>query len=248
MNLSFAGCGFLGVYHLGVAAGLSKSAPRFLKSIEAFAGASAGSLIAAALATSVPLEQCSHFVQDLAKEARKKPLGPINPEFDLIGYLRGGLEKFLPHDGHEMATGRLYVSVTRLKDNRNVLLSQYDSREFLIETLLASCFIPIYAGLKFPQFDGQKWYDGGFTDNLPRPPHGKTILVSPFSGDSDICPEDSSRVMAEFKWRNMSVSLNKDNAMRTQHILYPPNQQAFDKLYQAGYKDAVNYVTTKGLS
>jgi len=50
MNLSFAGCGFLAVYHLGVAKALMMHGRKFLMNVQRFAGASAGSLVAAALA------------------------------------------------------------------------------------------------------------------------------------------------------------------------------------------------------
>lgn len=47
MNLSFAGCGFLGIYHVGVSACLRKYAPDLL--VDRIAGASAGALAAACL-------------------------------------------------------------------------------------------------------------------------------------------------------------------------------------------------------
>lgn len=133
MNLSFAGCGFLGVYHLGVAACLSSHAPQFLKNVTAFAGASAGSLVAAVLATSAPLNKCSDHVIELTNEARKHPLGPFNPQFDLVGSLRKGLELHLPSNSHRVASGRLHISVTSLKDRKNVIISEFESKEDLIQ-------------------------------------------------------------------------------------------------------------------
>ena len=51
LNLSFCGCGFLGMYHLGVASCLVKHGPGFLASVDRVAGASAGALVAALLVT-----------------------------------------------------------------------------------------------------------------------------------------------------------------------------------------------------
>lgn len=133
MNLSFAGCGFLGVYHLGVATCLTSHAPQFLKNVTAFAGASAGSLVAAVLATSAPLDKCSDYVIELTHEARRHPLGPFNPQFDLVGSLRKGLELCLPSNSHRIASGRLFISVTSLKDRKNAILSEFDSKEDLIQ-------------------------------------------------------------------------------------------------------------------
>lgn len=53
MNLSFAGCGFLGIYHVGVAAGFRKYAPRIL--LNKISGASAGALAACSLILELPM-------------------------------------------------------------------------------------------------------------------------------------------------------------------------------------------------
>ena len=53
MNLSFSGCGFLGIYHVGVASCLREYAPHLVH--EKIAGASAGSLAACALLTGCSL-------------------------------------------------------------------------------------------------------------------------------------------------------------------------------------------------
>lgn len=51
MNLSFCGCGFLGIYHLGVAACLKQLSPTLLSNVSKIAGASAGALVASVLVT-----------------------------------------------------------------------------------------------------------------------------------------------------------------------------------------------------
>ena len=53
MNLSFSGCGFLGIYHVGVASCLREYAPHLVH--EKIAGASAGALAACALLTGCSL-------------------------------------------------------------------------------------------------------------------------------------------------------------------------------------------------
>ena len=49
VNLSFAGCGFLGIYHVGVASCLREYAPQLIA--RKVGGASAGALVAAAMLT-----------------------------------------------------------------------------------------------------------------------------------------------------------------------------------------------------
>ncbi|XP_044172026.1 patatin-like phospholipase domain-containing protein 4 isoform X2 [Acropora millepora] len=248
MNLSFAGCGFLAFYHLGVATCLSSHAPKFLKSVTAFAGASAGSLVATMLATSLPLNKCTDFVHELTEEARSHPLGPFNPQFDIVRSLQKGLELHLPSDSHKIASGRLYVSVTSLKERKNVIISEFESKEELIQVLLASCYIPFYAGLKFPQFKGQPWFDGGFSDNMPAPPKGSTVRVSPFSGEHEICPRDKSRALTLMRWGNWNVHVNRENLRRSLNILYPPATQLRDKMFDNGFNDALHYIKTSGIN
>lgn len=48
-NISFAGCGFLGVYHIGVASCLQEHAPFLVANARKVYGASAGALTATAL-------------------------------------------------------------------------------------------------------------------------------------------------------------------------------------------------------
>ncbi|KAJ8982978.1 hypothetical protein NQ317_001418 [Molorchus minor] len=54
MNLSFAGCGFLGIYHVGVACCFRKYAPHLL--LNKISGASAGALAACCLICDLPIE------------------------------------------------------------------------------------------------------------------------------------------------------------------------------------------------
>ena len=56
VNLAFAGCGFLGLYHTGVVAALRTNGSRFLEKVDRYSGASAGSLHALMLACNIPLE------------------------------------------------------------------------------------------------------------------------------------------------------------------------------------------------
>lgn len=53
MNLSFAGCGFLGIYHVGVACCFRKYAPHLL--LNKISGASAGTIAACCLLLDLPI-------------------------------------------------------------------------------------------------------------------------------------------------------------------------------------------------
>ncbi|XP_072340622.1 patatin-like phospholipase domain containing 3 isoform X4 [Scyliorhinus torazame] len=153
-NISFAGCGFLGVYHVGVASSFQEHAPYLIRDATRIYGASAGALTAAAVVCGVPLDNCCADVMKVAKEARKRNLGPLHPSFNLVKIIRNGLFRNLPENAHQLATGRLCISLTRVPDGENVLVSEFNSKEELIQALICSAFVPIYCGLIPPSFRG----------------------------------------------------------------------------------------------
>ncbi|KAM8896512.1 patatin-like phospholipase domain-containing protein 4 isoform 2-T2 [Lycaon pictus] len=195
INLSFAACGFLGIYHLGAASALCRHGKKLLKDVKAFAGASAGSLVASVLLTAPEkLEECNEFTYKFAEEIRRQSFGAVTPGYDFMARLRSGMESILPPNAHELAHNRLHVSITNTKTRENDLVSSFSSREDLIKVLLASSFVPIYAGLKPVEYQGQKWVDGGLTNSLPILPVGRTVTISPFSGRLDISPQDKGQL------------------------------------------------------
>ncbi|XP_075284242.1 patatin-like phospholipase domain-containing protein 4 isoform X3 [Opisthocomus hoazin] len=243
INLSFAACGFLGIYHLGAAAAFYKHGKKLLKVVKAFAGASAGSLAATVL-LAVPenVEKCKQFAYGFAEEVRKLDFGAVTPGYDFMKTLREGIESVLPSDAHEIAENRLYVSVTNTKNGENRLVSSFASREDLIKVLLASSFVPVYAGIKPVEYKGEKWVDGGLTNGLPILPVGRTVTISPFSGRLDICPQDKGRVDLYVKFAKQDIMLSLANLVRLNQALFPPNQEKMESLYQNGFDDAVQFL------
>jgi len=69
----------------------------------------------------------------VSKEARKRFLGPLHPSFNLVKIIRMCLSKTVPENGHEVAAGRLGISLTRVSDGENVILSDFNSKEELIQ-------------------------------------------------------------------------------------------------------------------
>lgn len=95
--------------------------------------------------------------------------------------IRGCLLKTLPADCHEHASGRLGISLTRVSDGKNVIISHFSSKEELIQVgpgrnalgvlygseapayrplcpcpqaNVCSTFIPVYCGLIPPSLQG----------------------------------------------------------------------------------------------
>ena len=57
----------------------------------------------------------------------------MHPSFNLMKIIRGMLDRTLPDDAHHRATGRLGISLTRVSDGENVLVSQFNSKEELVQ-------------------------------------------------------------------------------------------------------------------
>lgn len=244
MNLSFAGCGFLGIYHVGAAACLRKYAPEL--PIDFIAGASAGSMAASCLLSNANLGVIRDCIIRSASEARSRTLGPFCPFFDIQKELRNGLTQVLPANAHELVSGRLFVSVTRISDSKNILLSQFGTRDELVQALLCSSFIPMFSGLRPMSFRGVRYIDGGFSDNLPVHDHA-TVTVSPFSGEADICPKDSSSGFLSFSVTNTNFQLSRRNIQRFVHALFPPSPETLQKMCQQGFNDTLDFLQRNNL-
>jgi len=248
-NISFAGCGFIGIYHVGVSACLKTYAPHLLEN--KILGSSAGAMAAVALVCNLPMEDMARNVVQLANNASEKMLGPFSPSFDLHGTLKGGWELLLPDDIAEKASGRLHISMTKLSDRSNLLVSQFISKSDLLDALLASSFVPMMSGWFPPRFRGDLVIDGGYSDNLPVLGE-RTITVSPFAGDASICPIDESQIGSVLNLRlpqgsGASANISKDNLIKMGKAVVPPNTEGLQRLCSQGYEDAMRYLKTLDL-
>jgi len=77
--------------------------------------------------------ECTTFTLNLALQARSRALGPLSPSFELVKNLRQALDKFLPDNAHEIASGRLHISLTRVSDKRNILVSEFSDKNDLMD-------------------------------------------------------------------------------------------------------------------
>lgn len=137
MRFSFSGCGFLGVYHLGVVTCLRSRAPQLLPHIESVGGASAGALAAVFLVSpQTDVNAAVDYVLNVSERVRCHYLGPFDPRFDVLGELEKALDSLLPDDIHTSASGRLRVSLSFLTERKrlvNGIVSQFSSKHDLIE-------------------------------------------------------------------------------------------------------------------
>ncbi|XP_033181926.1 patatin-like phospholipase domain-containing protein 2 isoform X2 [Anabas testudineus] len=246
-NISFAGCGFRSIYYLGALSCILERVPRLVHGVSKIGGASSGCLVAAALAVGIPIEQFCVDVLNTAKEARKHTLGVFHPTFSLLQTVRDSLLEKLPEDAHVRASGKLCVSLTRLTDGKNVLVSEFESREELIQVLMCSCFFPVYCGFIPPSYRGVRYMDGALSNNMPLFEQRNTITVAPFSGESDICPREGTFNFFEAHYGNVSIQVNTGNVHRVCTSFLPTKPETLAEICHNGYMDALRFLKDRDL-
>uniref|UniRef100_A0A8C1GFS7 PNPLA domain-containing protein n=1 Tax=Cyprinus carpio TaxID=7962 RepID=A0A8C1GFS7_CYPCA len=127
LSVSFGGSGFLATYQLGAAQSLLDNAAWILQGAPRVYGASAGSLVAAA-------QFCKQLKKKkpFARFTKQHPLGLLSPAVDIFQWLEVTLRRCLPDNAHTLASGRLHISMTRISDAKNVIVSEFNSSDELI--------------------------------------------------------------------------------------------------------------------
>ncbi|TRY83442.1 hypothetical protein DNTS_016197 [Danionella cerebrum] len=239
-NISFAGCGFLMAYYCGVYCSLYQRAQFLFKGATKICGASSGALMGAVLACQISPVKCCENLLEMSREARKGIFGAVHPSFNLLKTVRNFLTQELPDDAHLLASGRLFVSLTRVSDGKNVLVSEFSSKEDLIQALICSCFYPLYCGVIPPSYHGIRYIDGALSDNMPFSNLRNTITISPFSGESDIRPYRNPFYFHEIYYNNVSIDINFMNAHRVVIAFFPPEPEVCGVDYSDAVESAVD--------
>ncbi|NWH21145.1 PLPL1 protein, partial [Grus americana] len=211
-SILFRGCSFLLAYEAGVVAALQELSPDILKSASKIYGASSGSVVA-----TVALCECDigkgyalSFILCLKRSNVWK--------FWILRVLKNILNKHLPENAHQLVSGKLHIILTRLHDWRSVLVSEFASKEDLIQALVCSCFVPLYFGLLPPMYRGVRYIDGELGMWRANFVSRTTITVSAFAGEYDICPKDGPAAFFTFQLSDCILQISKRNIRRLQYI------------------------------
>nr|KAF6492804.1 patatin like phospholipase domain containing 4 [Molossus molossus] len=235
INLSFSACGFLGIYHLGAASALCRHGQKLLKDVQAFAGASAGSLVASVLLTApekLEVLCASSFVPIYAGlravEYRGQPSSPLG---------------FPTAPSGVRAQPRVHAPPHTLLHRDQALLCAYRWKIFWMGDRKEE---PVPFETTWRDLEGitlsEKWVDGGLTDSLPILPGGRTVTVSPFTGRLDISPQDDGRLGSYVRVANQDVLVSPGNLVRLSHALFPPSRREMESLHQRGFEDALRFL------
>ena len=156
LAFGFSAGGLLFPYYVGMVERLQEL--QVIDDATPLAGASAGSLIAVTAKTGVSMSMIRDATIGLAKDCRDN-----GTRFRLRAVLEGVLREVLPADITDRVNGRSHLAVTRVFPGLYPeLVSQFSSREDVIQTMLTSCHIPWYFdGKGTTVYRGAPHTDGG---------------------------------------------------------------------------------------
>jgi len=141
LSIAFNGAFFAWPYQAGVAAFVQDRG--LLDARSRIYGTSSGAVVAVMLACGVDIARVG---LDAGMEANSRAVGNRrHPFFRPANVLRTYFTIFgsaLPDDAHRVATDRLFIRVTRVPRLERILVSQFGSRQGLLDALGASIAIP----------------------------------------------------------------------------------------------------------
>ncbi|NXP50322.1 PLPL1 protein, partial [Heliornis fulica] len=213
-SILLRGCSFLLPYEAGVLDALRDVSPDMLNSASKIYGASSGSIVAT-------LALCGCGIDVL----KRSFVTDMNTSFwayfsggKLLQILKNFLNKCLPSNAHQLVSGKLHIILTRVYDWRSVVVSEFVSRDDLIQALVCSCFIPVYFGILPPVHHGVRYVDGELGMWRANFVSRTTITVSAFAGEYDICPKDSPAAFFTFQVSDCILQISKRNICRFLYI------------------------------
>ncbi|KAM7317439.1 hypothetical protein ACRRTK_023741 [Alexandromys fortis] len=225
-SLSFAGAGFLGLYHVGATQCLRQRAPCILQGARRFYGSSSGALNALSIVCGKSADFCCSSLLSMVKQVERLSLGIFHPAYGPIEHIRKQLQDTLPENCHILASQRLGISITRWYDGQNFIVTHFATRDELI----------------------QRYIDGALSNNLPFSDSPTTITVSPFHGTVDICPQSHSGSLYELTAFNASFQISTMNFFQGFISLFPPKPEIVADYCRQGYLDALRFLERRGLT
>lgn len=231
-HLSFCGAGYLGCYHVGVSLVFKEFAPHI--AARSTVGASSGALVAMLHVIDMPIASVIERFTEMAVYCRSLVLGSVSARFAVIQEIRRDLQAVVPVDAHRRANGRLFVSVTRVPTLQNELISEFASRNDLIETVLASCYVPYFAGVLPTKLKGNYYLDGGLTRLWPKL-NDHTITVSTLYGFGCLRPQSTLGFLSPF------------NLIQFAFCTFAGSPSSLEQIFYDGVQDGLRFIRDNDL-
>ncbi len=248
MNLALvlSGGAARGAFHLGVLAFFDEHNIKF----EAYSGSSIGALIATSYASGIsPKEQLKIFKSKEIKKAIK--FNPFLNGLFKIDEQNPIIKELLPIENLEDIKKAVFVCVY---DYKNKQLIYYPKGNTLTICTASLSLFPLF---KATNYDNRKLIDGGIVDNLPvRPLLNKNLKICSI----DLFPKTTQAKEKEFNpiktlkrrafktWKkNLEYSIAHSDIYITNERLRKYKIFTFenlDELFNLGYKEASNYLSS----
>lgn len=187
---------------------------------------------------------------EICRDMRAYFKNPIKSEHRLHDSLEATLWRELPYNAHELCSGRLGLSLTKLWSLENKFVTHFETKKDLIDALTSSCFIPIWSGrFEFPYYKGAQYIDGAYSDNSPSfnptaetGPFGvRRIQLQAFSGYADVSPKDD-HYLTSFKVFGSRYHISWNNVLRSKDAMYPATLKGCYYHTVAGYCDMKRFI------
>ena len=170
-QIIFGGCGGLYSYELGIASILQE---KFDLNDVIYSAVSAGSFPATLMALDMDIATLHQsWNLPFLKEVNSHIFGALGIWNNVV---RKWTLPMLPEDAHVRCTSRLFLSMSYVNSIiytprlKNCLVSEWLSKEDLLDGIMASSFVPLFdIGKLTSTFRGRRYIDGALSDNCPQP-------------------------------------------------------------------------------
>jgi len=233
LTFCFDSCGWLYVYHFGVAKWIedhmipegittdNAASDKYPEGL-AFSGSSGGSLVAGALGSGISVRDLFEYVLEQREPCKMWPWG-------MFPALEGALDKFLPKNCAKSLTGRVRVLLTRISLKAPFLtgeiVDRFEDWDEAKKTLRASCHIP-FMHLKPYEVSKGRWYFDGFL--------WSSLFVPWVSDDSHVVKVSAlSRPLTDIRARLQPLWWS----------VFPPQVDVLRGMFWSGYRDASRFFT-----
>ena len=228
-SFALAGCGWLTPFYFGVIERMQEAG--YLTDKSLVAGTSGGSLGALVAVSGISPRAGLQLLIDMSLDKTFKDNIDVG--------IKTSLPSILPENIVERSNGRLYVCVTKLWPDpmaKPHVVSQFASKDHIVDTVAASCFIPFYSTpktffTKIIDKPNEIYVDGGLFGVMP--PIGD-IRVSPFS------------LFMMRRPPNIRINPSTFSAPRLfSWVLTPAPPDVLKEFYMEGYRAADEYIELK---
>lgn len=83
--------------------------------------------------SSTPADTLVKFSGGYFRRTMSHSMGVLHPSFNPSQILREQMERYLPANIHQLISGRVFISLTRVSDWGNVLVSEFQSKDEVLD-------------------------------------------------------------------------------------------------------------------